>query len=190
MDKKIFICTGNKYKIMELIEFCKLHYNEYRPVLLVELGTSFDEIEEVGLTYEENSKIKALDYKRQLENKNIFGKEDLAIAEDSGIEGENVNYPGIYSKREVSLHGLIPVLEKIIELNNGNDVFYTSNISVINSNEEIISREAYEHGLLLLEPKGKNNYYLDRYFISKTRGPLGELDSETYLKTSFRLKAK
>lgn len=191
MKNKIFLSTFNENKIIELSEFCKIKYENYEIVKIMNLKDKLIDPIEDGLTYKENAILKAKSYKDQLIRLDLFSEGDLILSEDSGIEGVNTEYPGIYSKREVSIYGLIPVLEKLIELN-GNDinVKYISNIVVIDSKDEIVLREATEEGTLLLEPLGENNYYLDRYFVSNERGPLGLLEPEIYKKSSYRLKAK
>lgn len=191
MMKKIFICTFNDNKIKELIEFSKINYPTYKIILLKEINKEIKDPIENGNTYDDNAKLKALNYKNQLLELKMFFPCDLVLSEDSGIEGLNTTYPGLHSKREVEKHGLIPVLKKLIVKNVGStDVKYISSIVTIDYDDNFITRGAEEEGTLLLEPLGDNNYYLDRYFISKVRGPLGQLDPDTYLKTSFRLKAK
>lgn len=189
--KKIYLCTFNENKILELTEFCKRNYKDYSIILLRDIDKEFDDPIENGRSYEENAKLKATSYKLQLEDFDLLNEEDLVLTEDSGIEGINSTYPGIHSKREVEIHGFLPVLKELIKRNgDSTDVKYISIIATIDYNENYILREAEELGTLLLEPRGENNYYLDRFFISKVRGPLGELEPEEYLSSSFRLNAK
>lgn len=189
--KKIYLCTFNENKILELSEFCRINYSDYSIVLIKDVDRNIKDPIESGNSYESNAKLKASSYWKQLISLKLLEKEDLILTEDSGIEGINSAYPGIHSKREVEVHGFIPVLKELIKRNgNSTDVKYISSIVTIDYDENYVLREAEEFGILLLEPKGENNYYLDRFFISKERGPLGELDPEDYLKSSYRLKAK
>lgn len=87
---KIQIClaTNNPHKVLELQQMLG---NTFDLKTLNEIGC-FDEIEETGATFEENSKLKA-DY--------IFNKYALnIIADDSGLEVETLNNePGVFSAR-------------------------------------------------------------------------------------------
>lgn len=87
---KIQIClaTNNPHKVLELQQMLG---NTFDLKTLNEIGC-FDEIEETGATFEENSKLKA-DY--------VFNKYALnIIADDSGLEVETLNNePGVFSAR-------------------------------------------------------------------------------------------
>lgn len=105
--KKLLIATKNKGKIIELTKF--LSDMSLSLVSLSEIGIT-DDIEEQGVSYEENSKAKALFYSK---------KSGLpALADDGGIEISALNgAPGVHSRRwlgyDASDEDLIEHMKKV-----------------------------------------------------------------------------
>jgi XTP/dITP diphosphohydrolase len=105
--QKLLVATTNKGKIIEISEFLKDF-----PVNLVSLkdvGIN-DDVEENGITYEENSRAKAIFYAK---------KSNLpAIADDGGLEISALGgAPGLKSRRWLGYHGtdeeLLAHLQKV-----------------------------------------------------------------------------
>ena len=87
---KIILATNNKGKIEEIKKFLK----DYDVLSQEEAGIKDLDVEENGLTFEENAIIKA----KSIEN--IIKDGSYIIAEDSGICVEALNgYPGTKTKR-------------------------------------------------------------------------------------------
>ena len=90
MKKRIIFATGNENKMKEI------------RMILADLGLEilsmkeagvFEEIEEDGMSFEENAEIKARAISRVMTN-------DIVLADDSGLEIDYLNKePGIYSAR-------------------------------------------------------------------------------------------
>ena len=90
MKKRIIFATGNENKMKEI------------RMILADLGLEilsmkeagvFEEIEEDGMSFEENAEIKARAISRVMTN-------DIVLADDSGLEIDYLNKePGVYSAR-------------------------------------------------------------------------------------------
>ena len=90
MKKRIIFATGNENKMKEI------------RMILADLGLEilsmkeagvFEEIEEDGMSFEENAEIKARAISRVMTN-------DIVLADDSGLEIDYLDKaPGIYSAR-------------------------------------------------------------------------------------------
>ncbi len=93
-DMKLVFATGNKGKLREAAEILGPDYEIVSPE---ELGI-FDEVEESGATFQENSIIKA---------RYFYEKTGIdCFADDSGLEVDALGgAPGIYSARYASLGG-------------------------------------------------------------------------------------
>lgn len=90
MKKRIVFATGNKNKMNEIkMILADLGMEIYS---MKELGIDID-IEENGMTFEENAEIKARAVSR-------FLKDDIVLADDSGLEIDYLGKaPGVYSAR-------------------------------------------------------------------------------------------
>ena len=110
--KQIIFATGNAGKMKEIREI--LNGTGWNVLSLKDAGIDA-EIEENGITFEENAKIKAEGIRNWcLENgipgcSGISAKEIIVLADDSGLEVDALNgEPGIYSARymghETSYH--------------------------------------------------------------------------------------
>lgn len=96
--KRIVLASNNKHKIKEFKEL----FTDYEILSLDNIGFN-NEIEENGLTFLDNSLIKAKTIHDFLKEKNI---EACVIADDSGLCVNCLNGdPGIYSARYAGIHG-------------------------------------------------------------------------------------
>lgn len=92
---KIFLATGNKHKIKEIEKIFKLDNVE---ILSVNDGIEIPEVIEDGLTFEENSKKKAVEIAKYTNM--------ITIADDSGLCVDALGgAPGVYSARYSGEHG-------------------------------------------------------------------------------------
>ena len=99
--KKIILASNNLKKIKEIKEILKgLPYEVYS---LKDMNIDI-EVEEDGLTFEENAKKKAKEIHEYLLNKK--NSDFIVLSDDSGIEVDCLNgAPGIYSARYAGEHG-------------------------------------------------------------------------------------
>ena len=94
---KIVLASNNKHKIKEFKEILK----DYDILSLNDIEY-YDEIEETGETFEENSLLKAKTIHDFLKEK---GLEYIVVADDSGLCCEALNgAPGVYSARYAGNH--------------------------------------------------------------------------------------
>ena len=99
--KKIILASNNLKKIKEIKEILKgLPYEVYS---LKDMNIDI-EVEEAGLTFEENAKKKAKEIHEYLLNKK--NSDFIVLSDDSGLEVDCLNgAPGIYSARYAGEHG-------------------------------------------------------------------------------------
>ena len=99
--KKIILASNNLKKIKEIKEILKgLPYEVYS---LKDMDIDI-EVEEDGLTFEENAKKKAKEIHEYLLNKK--NSDFIVLSDDSGLEVDCLNgAPGIYSARYAGEHG-------------------------------------------------------------------------------------
>lgn len=184
----LYIATKNQGKIKEINEIMKDVCIECRPY------PNMEEIEETGLSFEENAKIKA-DY---LSNKL---KDVYVIADDSGLMIEALNgEPGIYSAR----YAMLDDKEKH---NNSDDK--ANNQKVLNKMKGVKNRECKFVCVIALskngktiktfygelkgyvgqEEKGDNGFGYDSIFCLENGKTTAELESSEKNKISHRYKA-
>ena len=99
--KKIILASNNIKKIKEIKEILKgCPYEVYS---LKDMDINI-EVEEDGLTFEENAKKKAMEIYEYLLNK---GESNfIVLSDDSGLEVDCLNgAPGVYSARYAGEHG-------------------------------------------------------------------------------------
>ena len=99
--RKIVLASNNIKKIKELKEILKDY--PYEIYSLKDMNIDI-EVEEDGLTFEENAKKKAVETHQYLLNKGEKGF--IVLSDDSGLEVDCLNgAPGIYSARYAGEHG-------------------------------------------------------------------------------------
>ena len=92
---KILLATGNTHKLKEIMELINIEGLE---LLGLDTFDNVPDVEETGITFEENAIIKAREYAR------FSGM--WTLADDSGIEADALNgEPGVYSARYAGVHG-------------------------------------------------------------------------------------
>ena len=169
MKKRIIFATGNENKMKEI------------RMILADLGLEilsmkeagvFEEIEEDGMSFEENAEIKARAISRVMTN-------DIVLADDSGLEIDYLNKePGIYSARymgedtsyDVKNKNLIDRLDGVPK-EKRTARFVCAIAAVLPDGRELVTRQTME-GYIGWEPEGENGFgydpifYLDEYGCS------------------------
>ena len=178
---KILIASNNKNKIDEI----KLKLPQYQIFSLEDLELNI-EIEEDGLTYEENS------YKKAFEIHKLLEEEYIVIADDSGLEVEALNnYPNIYSARcageKANSETLCNhILDKMKNEKNRKAKFVCV-ITIIypDGSHYVIRKEVF--GDITNEIQGETKFGMDPIFYCKEyKKTYAELDKETKNSISHR----
>lgn len=186
MIEKILLATKNQGKIQELQNIL----NKFNIKVLSLNDFSIEEPEETGLTFAENSSLKAKYYGELL---NIS-----AIADDSGLCIDELNnFPAIYSARlnngDKNYFYAFNVLQLMLKYNNIEDftAHFVCNISFYNNkNKTINSFEGNVYGKLQFPAKGDAGFGYDPIFVpdgyNKTFAELGSVEKN---KISHRARA-
>ena len=184
---KIVAATSNKHKIKE-IEAVTSSFG-MKIITKNEAGAGVLEVEETGLSFEENSRIKA---------EAISSVTGLAaIADDSGLEVDFLDgAPGIYSARfsgenatddennRKLLHLLVDVPD------NNRTARFVSVITLIFTDGRSITVRGECSGQILREPRGKNGFGYDPLFMPDGFDKsFAELDPEEKNAVSHRAAA-
>ena len=155
---RICFATHNQNKVREIAQIAPAHIEI---VGLSDIGIT-EEVEETGVTMEENSLLKA-NY--------VYEKHKIPVfADDSGLEVDALNgAPGLYSaryaKREGSdLDNISLLLENLKSQINKKANFKTV-ISYINENGSSITFEGIADGQITETPRGENGFGYDPIFI-------------------------
>ncbi len=184
MVKKVILASKNSGKI---IEVGKIFGDLNLDILsLLELDGNM-EIDETGHTFEENSKIKALE---------VFNRFKIAtISDDSGIELEQLGgRPGVYSARysgenatdDENNRKLIKELESFEEPHFARYVC----CAVFYDGTNYLAAEDEARGKIISTPRGKNGFGYDPYFVPEGFDcTMAELSLEEKNKISHRAKA-
>jgi XTP/dITP diphosphohydrolase len=180
--KTICLATNNKHKVGELQQ---LLGKEFEVITLDQIGC-FDEIEETGDSFEENSEIKA---------KYIFDRYRIdCIADDSGVEIDALNgRPGIFSARYAGLHGdhsanIKKVLDELGNSENRSARFRTVITTIIDG--KLNQFEGIVNGKITHAPAGIGGFGYDPVFIPEGyQNTFAELSSDIKNKISHRGKA-
>lgn len=182
--RKLIIATKNKGKVKEIKKL--LQGYDYEIITQEEAGFDID-VEENGVTFEENSIIKA----RTLQK--LTG--EMVIADDSGIEIDFLrDAPGVYSARflgnvsdENRCKGVLKLLEGVP------DEFRTARFkcaaSLVTDKDEITFFGTLE-GKIAFTPKGNNGFGYDPIlYIPKYEKTVAQLDEDLKNRISHRGKA-
>lgn len=185
--KKVVLASNNAGKLREFSAMLKTINIDVRPQ--AEFGIA--EADETGLTFIENSIIKA---------RNACEHSGLpAIADDSGIEVDALRgAPGIYSARYAgpecddlaNNHKLIGALQQVTA--EARTARYRAVLVYMRHAEDpapLIAEGTWE-GLIIDTPRGENGFGYDPYFLLPELDKTGaELDSEHKNSLSHRGKA-
>lgn len=162
MDKKkVIIASNNKHKVEEIKAI--LENFPYDILTLKDAGIDID-VEENGITFEENAYIKA---KAIMD---ISG--DITLADDSGLEVYALdNAPGVYSARFAGEHGndeknnkkLLQCLKDVPDEKRG--ARFVSAIAMLFPDGGKIIVRGYCEGKIGYEEKGEHGFGYDPLFI-------------------------
>ncbi|MEX1376088.1 MAG: XTP/dITP diphosphatase [Eubacteriales bacterium] len=183
---RLVIASNNKHKVKEIKMILSDYYDD-----IVSMGEAgcFDEIEEYGKTFEENSYIKA---------KYVFDKLGCAaLADDSGLEVDALDgEPGVYSARYAGQHGkdeanndkLLAVMEEIDDDKRGAQ--FVSVVSLVQPDGTQISAKGICRGKILRQRRGDGGFGYDPIFYIEELGKtMAELTMEEKNKISHRKRA-
>ncbi|MEA1915284.1 MAG: RdgB/HAM1 family non-canonical purine NTP pyrophosphatase [Campylobacterota bacterium] len=183
---KIILASGNKGKIKEFHELLpNATVTPYKEIL------GDFEIDETGLTFQENAIIKAQEIYTKLND-----PEAVVISDDSGISVPALNgEPGIYSARYAGI-GVSDKdnLYKLIDNLKKNNItktaaFYTACIAIVYKNTSY-TVHGWMHGDVIDTTKGEGGFGYDPMFIpTGYTQTLGELSSAVKKEFSHRTKA-
>ena len=159
MKDKIIFATQNKGKIKEVNDIFRNSGIEFIP--LPDINDRL-QIEETGLTFEENARIKAIE---------VFKKFGIpAISDDSGLSVAQLDgAPGVFSARfagngatdEDNNRKLIRELEKFNEPHHASYICY----AVYYNGEQYKVSNGEVRGTIIKTPRGKNGFGYDPFFI-------------------------
>lgn len=178
----ICVASNNTHKIEELQQMLGAQFDLKT---MAEIGC-YDEIEEYGTTFQQNSQIKA-EY--------IFQKYALnVIADDSGLEVEYLNNkPGVYSARyagEPTNHAanIQKLLQELGDATNRNAAFKTVITLILDGNTYFFEGEI--KGSITKELKGEGGFGYDPVFVPEGfEKTFAELGSEIKNSVSHRGRA-
>ena len=187
MKKRIIFATGNENKMKEI------------RMILADLGLEilsmkeagvFEEIEEDGMSFEENAEIKARAISRVMTN-------DIVLADDSGLEIDYLNKePGVYSARYMGENTSYRIKNQIIldRLHGVPDIVRSARfvcvIAAAFPDGTIETRRATIEGRIAQEPAGENGFGYDPIFYLPDRSKTtAQLSAEEKNEISHRGKA-
>ncbi len=167
--RKIVLASNNIKKIKELKEILKDY--PYEIYSLKDMNIDI-EVEEDGLTFEENAKKKAVEIHQYLLNKGEKGF--IVLSDDSGLEVDCLNgAPGIYSARYAGEHGNdynnnIKLLKEMKHLK-GDDrrARFVCVIAVVFEDGSIKSVRGEVEGTIIEELKTEGGFGYDPLFFYK-----------------------
>jgi XTP/dITP diphosphohydrolase len=185
-EKTMVVASRNKKKACEIMELLK--GLGWRVLTMPEAGVDF-EMEEDGVTFEENS------YKKAFEVMKATGM--AAIADDSGLEVYALGgQPGVFSARfsgegatdESNNRKLLRMMENIPEGKRGARFVCAATVVFPDGNHFTVTGEC--EGKILFEPRGSGGFGYDPLFYVPDYGKtFAELDAKTKNSISHRAKA-
>lgn len=177
------IATNNPKKLEELKRI--LEPLDIGVFSASDMGIDLDEVEETGMTFEENAAIKA---------RAAYKFSGLpVIADDSGLSVDALNgAPGVFSARYAGegasdkdkIDKLLDDL-KDVEPGERKAHFTTAICCILPNGEEIYARGEC-HGQIALEPKGENGFGYDPIFITEDGRSFAQRDEAEKDKISHR----
>lgn len=184
--KKIVLASNNKHKVTEI----QTMFKEYEILTLNDIEY-YDEIEETGETFAENSLIKAKTISEYLQGKGITCD---VLADDSGICCEALDLaPGVYSARYAGGHGNDKAnRDKLIRDLQDKDktAFFICTLVLYKPDNTYITVEGRTYGKIIEDERGENGFGYDCIFLSDDLGiTFGEASSEEKNKVSHRYRA-
>ena len=182
----IVLASNNSHKLKEFKEIL----NNYNVLALRDIEF-YDDIEETGETFEENSIIKAKTIHEYLLEK---GLNYIVIADDSGLCVDSLNgAPGVYSARYAGGHGNdADNRAKLLKELEGKDrsAYFVCTIVVYYPNGEYKTFEGKTYGQITEEEIGKKDFGYDCIFLSDDLNKtFGEATEEEKNSVSHRGRA-
>ncbi len=165
--KKLVIASNNVGKIKEIKRV--LNDINIEVVSLKDIGLDID-VEEDGLTFEDNAKKKSVEIYKELIKK---GESNfIVMSDDSGLEVEYLDWePGVYSARYAGEHGndkknneKLLLKLKGVEYRNRKARFVCQ-LAIINDKYEYRSVRGTVDGYILEEEKGNAGFGYDPLFF-------------------------
>ena len=183
MDKmKIVFATANPHKIEELKAITENYGTDNIEFILPPEGFNPDE---TGLTFEENSLIKAKEANR------LTGM--MSLADDSGLCVEALNgEPGIHSARFAeTAQARIDKLLKLLENKENRKAKFVCAMTLVNEKGDVIFTTRGEcSGKIAYEMSGTNGFGYDPIFIIENIGlTMAEISEDEKNKISHRARA-
>ncbi len=181
----IILASNNRNKLKEM----RAKLSKYNMNVISQKEAGYDiEVEETGVTFEENAALKATEIYR-------ITKKPV-IADDSGLEIDALNgAPGVYSHRfagpdatdEDRINKVLSLLKSVPE-EKRTARFKCTICYVDKKGEKHIFNGAAE-GRIAFEPKGNNGFGYDPIFICELNKTFAEITGEEKNKISHRGKA-
>ena len=187
--KKLVIASGNAGKVREFKEILK----DWEITSMKEEGV-FAEVDETGVTFEENAEIKA----RALANRlKAAGIDAIAIADDSGMEVDAFDGgPGVYSARylgeqtpyEEKNRIILEKLKDVPEEKRG--ARYVCAIVAVWPDGKVRATQASCDGRIAEESRGAGGFGYDPiFYVSELAKNMAELTPDEKNQISHRGKA-
>lgn len=190
--KKLIVASNNKKKIEEIKNILSEVSLEVRS--LKEEGIDIDVVED-GLTFEANSRTKAVEIKEYLlsNGKNNF----IVLADDSGLEVDYLNgEPGVFSARYSGIHGdddanNKKLLEKLKNVKwEERKAKFVCVITLVNDLGKEIAVRGEAEGIITEKESGKAGFGYDPlFFVEEFNKTFSEMTGEEKNKISHRGKA-
>jgi XTP/dITP diphosphohydrolase len=192
---KIVFATGNKDKLREIREI--LGDITDNIISMKEAGADID-IDENGTTFEENSKIKAVEVARYIKDKDPeYAADMIVMSDDSGLEVDALNKePGIYSARYLGKdtsyteknNNIIQRLEGVPD--DKRTARFVCAVSAALPNGEVLTVRGTMEGRIGYEIAGANGFGYDPIFFLPELGKTSaEISEEEKNELSHRGKA-
>ncbi len=187
--KKLVIASNNSGKIKEIKRI--LSDINIDVLSLKDIGLNID-VEEDGLTFEENAKKKSVEIYKELIKK---GQSDFIImADDSGLEVEYLKgEPGVFSARYAGEHGNDKKNNEKLLLNlkgveyKNRKARFVCQLAIINDKNEYRSIKGTVEGYILENEKGNGGFGYDPlFFYEPLNKSFAELTMEEKNKISHR----
>lgn len=180
--EKLVLASNNKGKLNEIRQLLS---DRYEVLSLSDVGIAVD-VEETGLTFEENAVIKA---------KAIYNLAHLpVISDDSGLVVDALGgEPGVYSARYAGEKhsdsaNNAKLLQNLANIKDRTAAFVCC--AVYYDGQKVISAHGRVEGSILLEPQGAGGFGYDPlFFCSEIGKSFGEASFEEKNKVSHRARA-
>ena len=181
---KIVLASSNKHKVQEINDIVKTKYGEECNIKFILPPEGFDPIED-GKTFEENSRIKAMEAWKLTKS--------WALADDSGLCIEALDgAPGLYSARyaETPQKRIERVLTEMKDKTDRTAEFVCA-MTLINPQGEVaFACKGICKGSITQEPAGSNGFGYDPIFLVEGRTTtMAELSEEEKNQISHRSQA-